>query len=73
MAFRYSRHAKNGLRWLGATEEEFDEILWAHAPHDLDEDGRPRFIVNYEGKLVRVVVALDRPGYVITLHEWRPR
>jgi hypothetical protein len=38
---------------------------------DADEDGRPRFIGDVQGVRVRVVLALDEPDLVVTIHPRR--
>jgi hypothetical protein len=38
---------------------------------DHDEDGRPRYTGEIRGVRVRVVVALDEPDVIVTIHERR--
>jgi hypothetical protein len=36
---------------------------------DRDDDGRPRYTGEIRGERVRVVVALDDPDLIVTIHE----
>ncbi len=72
MGLQFSRHAKNGLRWLDLSGGEIESMLRDEAPYDLDDAGNPRYLLNHEGLPILVVVALDRPDYVITLFRRRP-
>jgi hypothetical protein len=38
---------------------------------DRDEDGKPRYVGEIRGVRVRVVVALDEPDLIVTIHERR--
>jgi hypothetical protein len=38
---------------------------------DSDEDGKPRYTGEIRGVRVRVVVALDEPDLIVTIHERR--
>jgi hypothetical protein len=46
------------------------EWVISHALHvDCDEKGKPRYTGEVRGVRVRVVVALDEPDWIVTIHE----
>lgn len=57
------------MRKYGITREDVAEFLDGRAPNDFDPDGRLRFVGEIQGIRVRIVEAIDRPGYIVTLHE----
>lgn len=57
---RFSRHAKRRMR-------EFNLSEWI----SLDEAGNIRVSGEIRAHGFRTVLAVDDPGYVITIHEWR--
>ena len=73
MGVRLSRHAKNSLRRLRATIADVERLIAEPDEIDTDEYGKPRYIGEIKGVRVRVVVALDEPDLVITIHERRRR
>jgi hypothetical protein len=65
----YSRHSKNRMRWMGLTPGAVEQVLATPESTDQDADGRPRYTGTVRGQRVRVVVALDDPNFVVTVHE----
>lgn len=70
---RLTRHAKNFLRRLKATVADVEAVIAEPEEVDTDEYGKPRYVGKIKGVCVRVVVALDEPDLIITIHEWRRR
>jgi hypothetical protein len=68
---RFSRHAKNNARDLEATVEDAERVIQDAVHTDTDFGGRPRYTGYIRGIRVRVVVALDDPGLIVTIHERR--
>lgn len=69
---RFTRHAKNRAREIGATVLDAEELI-ANPEHvDLGPDGKWRYVGHLRGERVRVVVALDEPDLIVTIHR-RPR
>jgi hypothetical protein len=68
---RLSRHAKNELRHLKGALDEVREVIANPVDVDRDDDERPRFIGYIQGIRVRVVIALDDPDFVVTIHKRR--
>jgi hypothetical protein len=68
---RFSRHAKNNARDLGATIADAEGVIQNAVHTDADFGGRPRYTGYVRGVRVRVVVALDDPGLIVTIHERR--
>jgi hypothetical protein len=68
---RLSRHAKNELRSLGATLADVERLVADPEQEDRDPEGRPRYVGHVQGVRVRVVVALDEPDLIVTIHERR--
>jgi Domain of unknown function (DUF4258) len=68
---RFTRHAKNWARQRGFDVADAEGVI-AH-PIYVDRDGRgnPRYTGEIEGMRVRVVVALDEPNLIVTIHERR--
>lgn len=68
---RFSRHAKNNARDLGLTVADAERVIRTQIRIDVDHHGRPRY-TGYVAQLrVRVVVALDDPELIVTIHERR--
>jgi hypothetical protein len=67
------RHAKNGLRWVKGTTEEAESVVENSFGKDFDRDGNPRYRGYIAGKRCRVVVALDDPDLIISIHPRRRR
>jgi hypothetical protein len=70
---RFKRHAKNGLRWVKGTAEEAESVVKNSFEKDFDRDGNPRYRGYIAGKRCRVVVALDDPDLIISIHPRRRR
>lgn len=70
---RFSRHAKNNARDFGATVADAEHVIQHAIYIDADRDGRPRYTGYIRGICVRVVVALDDPDLIVTIHERRNR
>ena len=68
---RLSRHAKNELRRLEATVADVERVIRDPVRVDRDATGKPRFVGYIKGIRVRVVLALDRPDFVVTIHKRR--
>lgn len=68
---RFSRHAKNNARDLGVSVADAERVIRAPVRIDFDKDGLPRYTGYVRGVRVRVVVALDDPGFIVTIHERR--
>ena len=68
---RFSRHAKNNARWLRVSIAEAERVIEDPIQMDRDGSGRPRFTGKIRGIYVRVVVALDDPDLVVTIHDRR--
>lgn len=68
---RLSRHAKNEARRIEATVADVEGVIADPIRVDRDRFGKPRY-TGYVGKFrVRVVLALDEPDFVVTIHERR--
>jgi hypothetical protein len=68
---RLKRHAKNGLRRVKGTVEEAESVVENSFGKDFDPDGNPRYRGYIAGKRCRVVVALDDPDLIISIHHRR--
>ena len=66
-----TRHAKNYLRNTPATLDDVERVIEKPSLVDRDEDGRPRYTGEVRGVRVRVVVALDEPDLIVTIHDRR--
>jgi hypothetical protein len=66
-----SRHAKNYLRRLGASIEEVERAIEEPIHSDRDWNGKPRYTTEIRGVRVRIVLALDEPDFVVTIHDRR--
>jgi len=68
---RMTRHAKNYLRRLEASVEDVERVIREPLHFDLDRKGKPRYTGQIQGVRVRVVVALDEPDLIVTIHDRR--
>jgi hypothetical protein len=68
---RLSRHAKNELRRLKATVVDVEGVIADPIRVDRDRFGKPRYTGYIRELRVRVVVALDEPDFIVTIHERR--
>jgi hypothetical protein len=68
---RLSRHAKNELRRFRATVADVERVIAKPVNVDKDSFGKPRYTGYIAGIRVRVVVALDEPDFVVTIHKRR--
>jgi hypothetical protein len=70
---RFTHHAKNGLRQIKGTTEEAESVVANCFGKDFDLDGNPRYRGFIGGERCRVVVALDDPDLIISIHRRRRR
>jgi hypothetical protein len=70
---RLKRHAKNRLRWVKGTVQEAESVVANPIEKDFDAEGNPRYRGFIAGKRCRVVVALDDPETIISIHFRRRR
>ena len=68
---RFSRHAKNGARAIGATVADAERLIENPEHVDLGPDGKSRYVGLIRGERVRVVVAVDDPDLIVTIHRRR--
>ncbi|MBS1870912.1 MAG: DUF4258 domain-containing protein [Actinobacteria bacterium] len=68
---QFTRHARNGMRRLGVTRADVAAILLASEAADRDPDGRPRHLGIVDGRRIRIVLALEDPSLVVSVHERR--
>jgi hypothetical protein len=61
------------LRWAKGTAQEAEAVVAKKSGKDFDQRGNPRYRGYIAGKRCRVVVALDDPGLIITIHFRRRR
>jgi hypothetical protein len=59
------------MRRRGWTEAEIELLVALNPMHDRDASGNPRYLGHVRGERVRVVVAMDNPDFVITVHRRR--
>jgi len=71
MDLRFSRHARNRLRNLNLEPGDIEDLVASGPPVDRDPDGRKRYEGYIGGSIVRVVLAVDRQGFVVTVHRRR--
>jgi hypothetical protein len=69
---RFTRHAKNRARDIGATVVDVEQLIANPDNVDLGPDGKWRYVGHLRDERVRVVVALDEPDLIVTIHR-RPR
>jgi hypothetical protein len=70
---RFTRKAKNGLRRVKGTAAEAESVVGNSLGKDFDRRGNPRYRGFIAGEHCRVVVALDDPELIISIHERRRR
>jgi hypothetical protein len=63
----------NGLRDLRGTRQEAESVVANCFGKDFDEKGNSRYRGFIAGERCRVVVALDDPDLIITIHPRRRR
>jgi hypothetical protein len=66
-----TRHAKNRLRHIGGTIEDAERVIRQPLVADADPEGRARYLGVIRGIQVRVVIAVDEPDLIVTIHERR--
>lgn len=66
-----SRHAKNRARKLGASLADIEEAIANAIDVEEGDDGKSLYIARIRGVSVRIVLALDDPDFVVTIHEKR--
>jgi hypothetical protein len=57
------------MRRLGLSAADVARVCREPEARDRDPDGRPRYVGVVVGRRVRVVVAVDNPDLVVTVHE----
>jgi len=67
----FSRHARNRMRRLGISRQDVERLRAESEAWDEDPDGRRRYVGHVRGTRVRVVVAVDNPDLVVTVHARR--
>lgn len=66
------RHAKRRMRLYGLTTADVTAAITAPAHVDTDDKGRTRYWAEHpEHRYIRVVVAVDRPDLIVTVHPRR--
>jgi len=65
---RFSRHAKNWARQHRFTVADAEEVIAHPLRVDSDKKGKPRYTGYIAGVRVRIVVALDEPDLIVTIH-----
>jgi hypothetical protein len=68
---RLTRHAKNELRNLQATLADVENVISNPIWVDRDPKGKPRYVGYVNEVRVRIVVALDEPDLIVTIHKRR--
>jgi hypothetical protein len=68
---RFTRHAKNKARKFGWRIADAESAIAHPTPIDQDGAGKPRYTGCIRGVRVRVVVAVDDPDLIVTIHERR--
>jgi hypothetical protein len=68
---RLTRHAKNELRSLGIELADAERVVADPVRVDRDPEGKLRYTGYIRDVRVRVVVALDEPDLIITIHQRR--
>jgi hypothetical protein len=68
---RFSRHAKNWARRFKVNVDEAEAVIAHPLSTGSDDDGKPQYIGYIRGIRVRIVVALDDPDLIVTIHERR--
>ena len=68
---RFSRHAKNGARSIGATIVDAEGLIANPDVIDVEANGKRHYIGFIRGERVRIVVAFDDPELIVTIHRRR--
>ena len=68
---RLTRHAKNYLRRIKGTIGDVERVIAMPIGIDSDKHGRLRYTGEIRGFRVRVVIALDEPDLIVTIHDRR--
>jgi hypothetical protein len=55
----------------GASVGDVERVIEDPLDFDRDEKGKPRYTGEIQGVRVRVVVALDEPDLIVTIHDRR--
>lgn len=64
---RFSRHARNRLRFIGATQAQIETLITGEAD-GRDERGNLLYLREFNGSQIRIVVAADNQEFIITVH-----
>jgi len=65
---KFTRHSKSRARLYKLTIEDAEAVVHGANASEFDRRGNPCYIGRIEGSLIRVVVALDDPDTIITIH-----
>jgi hypothetical protein len=57
------------MRRLGLSERDVERVRAEPEQRTQDPEGRMRYVGVVRGRRVRVVVAVDKPDFVVTVHE----
>jgi len=68
---RLTRHARNYLRSAAVTLGDVEQVIDKPDFFDRDDEGRPRYTGEVQGVRLRIVVALDEPDLIVTIHDRR--
>jgi hypothetical protein len=64
---RYSTHARDRMRERDVTEADVAAVLDDHDVSFADRKGNPCYVRHVSGRRIKVVVAADDAGFVITV------
>ena len=67
----FTRHARNSMRRLGLTRADVAAIILRSDNVDRDPEGRARHVGVVDGRRIRIVLALENPSIVVSVHERR--
>jgi len=56
---------------MGVSVVDAEDLVANPVATDFDHKGKPRYTGHIRGTRVRVVVALDDPGLIVTIHKRR--
>jgi Domain of unknown function (DUF4258) len=70
-SLRFSRHARNRMRWFGLTPADICEVLASPEWTGQDDDGNALVDGQIRGVRICVVIAQDDPTRVITIFKRR--
>jgi mRNA-degrading endonuclease RelE of RelBE toxin-antitoxin system len=68
---RFTRHAKNRAREIGVTVADAERLVAAPDRIELGRNGKWAYVGRIRDQRVRVVVALDDPELIVTIHRRR--